>query len=273
MKIAPHRIKSLVWGVLKTLFIVYAVVFSIAGTVALYAAYCIVIKPFNEVKALRTTNPEASAFMARCKEKLAPGDTLRHRFVPIDSISLRLQDAVLAAEDDGFYTHPGFDIQAMLGAMEYNRSHNKVSRGASTITQQLAKNMFLTNQKNFERKARELVYTLLLEKYLGKRRILELYLNYAQWGTQIFGCEAAAQAYYRKSCRTLSLGESARLAAVLAMPGRISPNMANSVFIGRRIAVIANNLHLRHQIDDSGFTALTGLPPPGKDSAGTADMP
>jgi monofunctional biosynthetic peptidoglycan transglycosylase len=249
------------------------VVFSLAGTIALVAAYRIVIAPISEVKALRTTNPEASAFMVRCKEKLAPGENLRHRFVPIDSISARLQNAVLAAEDDGFYVHPGFDIEAMLGAMEYNRSHNKVSRGASTITQQLAKNLFLTNQKSFERKALELVYTLLLEKHLGKRRILELYLNYAQWGDDVFGCEAAAQTYYHKSCRNLSQGESARLAAVLAMPGRVSPNSANSVFIGKRIAVIANNLYLRRQIDDSGFTALTGAAPPAKNSADTAEVP
>jgi monofunctional biosynthetic peptidoglycan transglycosylase len=105
-----------------------------------------------------------------------------------------------------------------------------------------------------------------MEHYLGKDRILELYLNYAQWGKNIFGCEAAARQYYKKSSFCLTRSESARLAAVLAMPTRVSPTNYQSSFIAKRIAVIANNLYLHHTIDDSGFLSLTGILPPKKET-------
>lgn len=266
------KILRYLWLAVKGIFLLYAVVFSIAGTIALCIAYQFVMTPLRQVKALKTSNPVETVYMTRYRTTLRPIDTLRQKFVPLDSISPFLQNAVLAAEDDGFYTHPGFNIDAMLSAIEYNKSHNGIKRGASTITQQLAKNLFLSNEKSFERKARELVYTLLLEKFLGKKRILELYLNYAQWGKTIFGCEAASQQYYKKSCRNLSRMEAARLAAVLAMPNKVSPLTINSGFISQRIAVIANNLFLHHWIDDSGYVGLTGNPPPN-DSSGSAGPP
>jgi monofunctional biosynthetic peptidoglycan transglycosylase len=170
------------WLTVKGIFLIYAVVFSLAGTVLLCLAFHFVMTPLWQVKALKSHNPKETAYMAHYRAKLGPNEKILQKFVSIDSISMNLQNAVLAAEDDGFYTHPGFDIEAMLSAMEYNKSHNGNKRGASTITQQLAKNLFLSNEKSFERKARELMYTLLLEKYLGKKRIFELYLNYAQWG-------------------------------------------------------------------------------------------
>jgi len=251
------------WIAIKTLFLLYAVVFSIAGTIALYLAFQFVMTPLRQVKALQTTNPKETAYMTQYRTKLGPDDTLKQKFIPLDSISMTLQNTVLAAEDDGFYVHPGFNITAILSAMEYNRTQNSIKRGASTITQQLAKNLFLSNEKSFERKAKELLYTVLMEKFLGKKRIFELYLNYSQWGKTVFGCEAAAQLYYKKSCKNLSRMEAARMAAVLAMPARISPLNGNSSFISKRIAVIANNLYLHHWIDDSGYTGLTGNPPPG----------
>jgi monofunctional biosynthetic peptidoglycan transglycosylase len=196
--------------------------------------------------------------------------SLSETFIPLDSISKNLQNTVIAVEDDGFYTHPGIDIEAILKAAEYNRDKNKISRGASTITQQLAKNLFLDADRTFMRKVKELGYTLLLEKYLSKQRILELYLNYAQWGDTIFGCEAASQRYYKKSSSRLSFAESSRLAATLAMPSKLSPLNDKSVFIQKRLEVIANNLFLRHMIDDSGYTSMTGTHPP-KDTAGDGD--
>ena len=253
----------------KWLLLGYAIIFSIAGTIALYLGYQFVITPIRQVKYLQDNNPRESVYMTRYREATHGRDTLQQAFVPLDSISKFLRDAVLAAEDDGFYTHPGIDIEAILTAMKYNRERNSIKRGASTITQQLAKNMFLTGEKSFDRKYRELMYTLLMEKYLGKKRILELYLNYAQWGKAIFGCEAAARCYYKKSCKNLTRSEAARLAAVLAMPSKVSPLNENSTFIGRRMAVIANNLLLHHLIDDSGYTALTGNPPPFRDSGDT----
>jgi monofunctional biosynthetic peptidoglycan transglycosylase len=255
------------------LFIAYAVAFSIVGTIALYKAYDYVMTPVREVKALQRINPRETLYMARYRETLEEKDTLSQVFVPLDSISVNLQHMVLAAEDDGFYTHPGFDIGAILEAMEYNRINNSIKRGASTLTQQLAKNLFLTPERSFERKAKELLYTVLLEKFLGKKRILELYLNYAQWGKTVFGCEAASRFFYKKSCKNLTRTEAARLAAVLAKPEKVSPLNMNSTFIPRRIAVIANNLFLHHLIDDSGYTVLTGNPPPVKDTVDTVVVP
>ena len=258
---------------IKWLFITYAVAFSLVGTIALYKAYIFVMTPIREVKALQHNNPHETLYMTRYRETLEEKDTLSQIFVPLDSISTNLQHAVLAAEDDGFYTHPGFDIEAMLEAMEYNRINNKIKRGASTLTQQLAKNLFLTSERSFERKYRELMYTVLMEKILGKKRILELYLNYAQWGKALFGCEAASRHYYKKSCKKLTRMEAARLAAVLAKPEKVSPLNMKSTFIPKRIAVIANNLFLHHLIDDSGYTALTGNPLPVKDTIDTVRVP
>ena len=134
---------------------------------------------------------------------------------------------MIASEDDGFYTHPGIDLEAMIQAAAYNRSQGEVKRGGSTITQQVAKNLFLSKERSFERKIREVAYSILMERYLGKDRILELYLNYAQWGKNIFGCEAASMEYFKKSSANLTRNESAKLAAILAMPSKISPITPN----------------------------------------------
>lgn len=191
----------------------------------------------------------------------------RQVFVPIDSISPYLIDAVLAAEDDGFYTHPGFDLNAMLNAYEFNRSNNRIRRGASTITQQLAKNLFLNSDKNYSRKYKELGYTLLLEYFLGKERILELYLNYVQFGKNIFGCEVAAQKYYKKSSRNLSLREASQLAAILASPNKLNPFNNESHFMKQRMAVIANNMYLHKKVNAQTYSDITGTMPPVDSSA------
>jgi monofunctional biosynthetic peptidoglycan transglycosylase len=254
-----------IWLTIKTLLLTYAVVFSIAGTALIIYGYGAITKPFREVKFLIKNNPAESEYMKLYRANLRlckKPDTLFHRFVPIDSISRYLQHAVIASEDDGFYTHPGFDIEAMLAAAQYNRDKNRIARGASTITQQLAKNLFCDYEKSFLRKFKELGYTLLLEKYLSKDRILELYLNYAQWGDKIFGSEAASREYYKKSCARLTINEASRLAATLAMPNKLSPLNSKSGFVQKRIEVMANNLYRRRMIDDSDYTALCGLPPP-----------
>jgi monofunctional glycosyltransferase len=266
VKSLPFRILSGIWFVIKGMCLLYAVVFSIAGTLAFVAVYQFLISPLRQVKALQYSNPKETAYMSRYRATLRLPDTLVQKFVPLDSISKELRQAVIAAEDDGFYTHPGIDIEAILAALETNRYQNEIKLGGSTITQQLAKNLFLTNDKSYQRKYRELVYALLLEKYLGKDRILELYLNYAQWGKTVFGCEAAARLYFRKPCGELTQNEAALLAAVLAKPKKVSPVNPNSSFIEQRVAVIASNLYLHHLIDDTGYTNLTGNPPPRKDS-------
>ncbi len=259
----------ILWKIITFCFLTYAVVFSVAGTIAIVYGYMTLTKPLRDVQFLIDHNPKETAYMTIYRGELrAKGkpDTLTIRFVPLDSIAKNLQNAVVASEDDGFYTHPGIDIEAILKAAEYNREKNKMARGASTITQQLAKNLFLDGDKNFLRKAKEFGYTLLLEKYLTKKRILELYLNYAQWGETVFGCEAASRMYYKKPCSHLSIQEASRMAATLAMPSRVTPLNTASVFIQKRVEVIANNLYRRHMIDDSGYTVVSGLAAP-KDSS------
>ena len=271
-----------IWTIIRTVFVFYAVLFTITATVLLYIGYqkgyhyynTYWLTPINDVKRLQAENPAESAYMTQYRKELRSkreADSLIWKFVPLDSISTALVASVLAAEDDGFYNHPGVSLDAIVEAIEYNRAANSNKHGASTITQQLAKNMFLTPEKSFERKIKELGYTILLEKYLGKDRILELYLNYAQWGKNIFGCEAAANVYYRKNSMGLTQIEAARMAACLAMPTRITPLYTKSIFMGKRIMVIANNMYLRKKIDDDGYTALTGEPPPGKDAVGDGE--
>ncbi len=254
----------------KAVLLGYAVVFALVGTLAFVWAAVTIYRPISAVRALASTNPVETTYMTQVREELrAAGepDSLVHSFIPLDTISDALVQAVLAAEDDGFYTHPGFDINAILAAAEYNRSHNRIKHGGSTITQQVAKNLFLSTQRSFKRKARELVYAILLETYLSKDRILELYLNYAQWGERIFGCEAAARHYFGKPCAKLGRYESARLAATLSKPTKMNPRTSTSGYMGKRLKAIANNLYQRKRIDESAFERISGEPPPGADSA------
>jgi len=268
-----------IWTIIKTVFVTYAVAFTLVATFLLFKGYRYfndtLMKPVNEVKALITENPAESAYMSQCRQEMrdrGENDSLIQRFVPLDSISRTMIYAVLAAEDDAFYNHPGFSLDAIAEAIEYNKTASpKRQHGASTLTQQLAKNLFLTPEKSFERKIKELGYTLLMEKYLGKDRILELYLNYAQWGKNVFGCEAAAKIYFKKSSINLTITESARMAACLSMPTKITPLHTKSVYMGKRVMFIANNLYRRKRLDDAGYLALTGVHPPGSDMDSEGD--
>ncbi len=271
MKPLRHTL-HIAWLVLSRALLVYAIAFSLVGTVFVVRVLLLVRTPVRAVQALRTTQPDLSAFMQQHLAQLRTeglADSLEHRYVPLDSISPHLVATVVAAEDDAFYTHPGFDVVSILAAAEQNRVRNKLHHGGSTITQQVAKNFFLSGERTYERKFAELAYALLLERFLGKERILELYLNYAQWGETVFGAEAAAQHYFGKSAARLDLAESARLAATLAMPEKIDPRRTRSSFMARRLLTIAGNLYYRRLIDDTAYTALCGAPPPGtSDSSG-----
>jgi monofunctional biosynthetic peptidoglycan transglycosylase len=146
----------------------------------------------------------------------------RRVVVARDAISPHLRRAVLAAEDDRFYLHHGFDLVELGNAIDDARRGGRL-RGASTITQQVAKNLFLWEGRSFIRKGYEAYLTLLLELLLPKERILDLYLNLAEWGDGVFGAEAAARAHFGKAAYALSVDESARLAAILPSPLRWSP--------------------------------------------------
>jgi monofunctional biosynthetic peptidoglycan transglycosylase len=152
-----------------------------------------------------------------------------------DEISAHLRRAVLASEDDRFYLHFGFDLEEIDNALERARRGRRL-RGASTITQQVAKNIFLWEGRSYLRKGYEAYLTLVLEVCLPKDRILDLYLNLAEWGDGVFGAEMAARKHFKKSAKSLTRDEAARLAAVLPSPVRWSPNGA--VAARRSVAIL-----------------------------------
>jgi monofunctional biosynthetic peptidoglycan transglycosylase len=184
--------------------------------------------------------PRETAFMAqRLDEMRAKGGraTLQYRWVPYARISIQLKRAMVAAEDAKFTDHGGFDWEGIEKAFEKNRRKGHVVGGGSTITQQLAKNLFLSPVKSYRRKLQEAVVTVLLEAMLSKRRILELYLNVIEWGNGVFGAEAAAQRYFGISASQLSAEQAARLAAMTPSP-RVFERRPDSAYLDGRVATI-----------------------------------
>lgn len=158
---------------------------------------------------------------------------LRWKPVPMNWIPIDMRNAIIVAEDSKFYRHTGFDLDALKDAMEYNVEHMDFKYGASTISQQTIKNMFLSSSRNPLRKWHELILTIGMEIKLSKTRILEIYLNVAEFGKGIFGVEAAARHYYGISAHTLSARQSADLAASLPSPRKHNPTTKTRQFIKR----------------------------------------
>jgi monofunctional biosynthetic peptidoglycan transglycosylase len=197
-----------------------------------------------DVRPLRTGNPEATAFQRlRADEARRKGQTPRRiqKWVDYGRISPNLTRAVLVAEDAKFWQHEGVDLEQLRESMELNIERLEFSRGGSTITQQLAKNLYLSPSKNPVRKARELLIARRLEAELSKRRILELYLNVIEWGDGIYGAEAAAQSYFRKPASNLSPQESALMAAAIVNP-RLFDIARPSTGLRRRQQMIARRM-------------------------------
>jgi monofunctional biosynthetic peptidoglycan transglycosylase len=195
---------------------------------------------FAQVWRLRAHNPETTAFMQQGLARLQarnPKRKLRQQWVPYDKISPHLKRAVLAAEDQSFLAHRGFDWDAIRDAYERNQREQRPIHGGSSITQQLAKNLFLSPRRTYFRKAQEAVITVMLEASLSKRRILEIYLNVIEWGDAIYGVEAAAQHYFGVSAAQLDAQQSARLATVIPAPRRHNP-LRDTEFMQRRIAFV-----------------------------------
>lgn len=151
----------------------------------------------------------------------------RVRFVPLEKISLNLQHAVISSEDGNYYRHHGIDWVAVQKVAEQSTEQGKLTRGASTITQQLVKNLFFTTHRNPIRKGFEYTLAPMADVILGKRRALELYLNIVEWGPGVWGAEAAAQFNYHTGAATLDRDQAARLAACLPSPRRYRPAMMN----------------------------------------------
>jgi monofunctional glycosyltransferase len=181
--------------------------------------------------------PSSTPFMERRLEALQarnPRARLERQWVPYERISAHLKRAVVAAEDARFLDHEGFDWEMIQKAIERNEKRGRVVAGGSTISQQLAKNLFLSGERSWLRKGQEAIITWMLENTLSKRRILELYLNVAEWGEGVFGAEAAARRHFGVPAAALAPEQAAWLAAILPSPrrydrGRITPYLAGRV--------------------------------------------
>ena len=186
-------------------------------------------------------NPGETSFMAREEAALRqknPKAGLRHRWVPYERISIHLKRAVITSEDARFSEHEGVDWEAIEKAYESNLKRGRPVKGGSTITQQLAKNLFLSPERSYLRKGQELVITYMIEALWDKRRILEVYLNVVEWGEGVFGAEAAARHYYGVSAAQLGPEQSARLAAYLPNPKRYG-RVRSGPYLDKRTASIA----------------------------------
>lgn len=189
----------------------------------------------------RWNDPHATAFMRRELAALQarnPQAQLRHQWVPYERISVHLKRAVVTAEDARFAEHEGVDWEAIEKAYESNLKRGRTARGGSTITQQLAKNLFLSPSRSYARKGQELVITYMIEGFWDKRRILEVYLNVVEWGEGVFGAEAAARHYYGVSAAQLSAAQAARLAAYLPNPKRYGRVRSGRYLDGRTGAIL-----------------------------------
>jgi monofunctional glycosyltransferase len=193
-----------------------------------------------DVRPLATTNPKTTAFMElREREAAAAGKPVKHvqRWVPYSRMSMNLRRAVLAAEDSAFFEHEGIDIAEIKKSIQTSIEKGESLRGASTITQQLAKNLYLSPSRDPMRKLKELMITWRLETALSKARILEIYLNVIEWGNGVFGAEAAARKYFGVSAAQLSPEQAARLAAMAPNP-RFYENRQGAPGLNKKIGII-----------------------------------
>jgi monofunctional biosynthetic peptidoglycan transglycosylase len=189
-------------------------------------------------------NPSSTSFMRRemgILQQKNPNIVLKHTWVPYDKISDNLKRAIIASEDSNFTEHEGVDWEALQKAYEKNNRKGKVVAGGSTITQQLAKNLFLSGQRSYLRKGQEFIITYMLEFWMEKERIFEIYLNSVEWGVGVYGAEAAAQHYYGIPASALNAGQAARLAVMLPDPRRYDKNRT-SAYLERRTALILRRM-------------------------------
>jgi monofunctional biosynthetic peptidoglycan transglycosylase len=199
---------------------------------------------FGHVLYWRDHNPSASAFM---NERLAalqqddPEAELRQKWVPYERISNHLKRGMIAAEDARFVDHVGFDWDGMEAAFQKNLKQGRIVAGGSTISQQLAKNLFLSGQKTPWRKLEEAMITVMLEAVMDKRRIFEIYLNVIEWGNGVFGAEAASRYYFHTSAARLSVGQAAKLAAMVPNP-RYYDDHRNAPGLGRKTRIIQRRM-------------------------------
>lgn len=219
-----------------------------------YAGFYLV---YPNVGILREHNPGKTSFMRyREREWRMKGERreIAYTWVPLSRISPSVVKAVIISEDDKFWTHEGFDFEALHDAAVKDLRQKKFRYGGSTISQQLAKNLYLSPGKNLLRKLAEAILTWRIEHTLTKRRILELYLNVAEWGEGVFGIEAASRAYFHRPASALSPEQAARLAAVLPNPRKYRPD-GSSRYVERRAQRILSIMARRGEIIE-GFEEI-----------------
>ncbi len=214
---------------------------ALAVVVVAFAVLAYIYLTLPDVRPLATAPPKTTAFIElRARESLARGAKPRRvqRWVGYPQISSHLKRAVLVAEDSAFWQHEGIDVDELRKSIETNLERGRFSRGGSTITQQLAKNLYLSPSRNPLRKLRELLIARRLEVELSKRRILELYLNVIEWGDGVYGAEAAARTYFHRSSAALGPEEAALLAGAIINPRTYSPSKPNARLRGRQQLIL-----------------------------------
>lgn len=227
-----------------------------------------------DVSRLKKEQPVKTSYMEfREKQWRRDGIPKRivRRWVPLDGISPYAVKAVIIAEDDKFWSHEGFDFEAIQKAVEKDLKSKKFKAGGSTISQQLARNLYLSPSKNPLRKMKEAILTWRLERNLTKRRIIELYLNVAEWGDGVFGIEAAANRYYGKGSAELTAHEAARLAVILPSPLRYRPGGGRS-YPEKRAEVIYG-IMVRRGIVLPDYEDLLREAPPANDREAQPEEP
>jgi monofunctional biosynthetic peptidoglycan transglycosylase len=218
-----------------------------------------------DVSSLARRAPRRTAFMLDREAEAKTKGRRYHvdqRWVSYERISPLLRRAVLIAEDDAFYAHGGLDWNEIRASARKNWEKHKIVRGGSTITQQLAKNIYLGGERTVSRKVAEVVLAWRMEGALSKRRIFELYLNLIEWGDGIYGAEAAAQRWFGVSASQLDAGQAARLAAVVINPRKYSPTSTSSRRVNSRARMILGRLLRRGFISQADYAIAVGGPPP-----------
>lgn len=227
-----------------------------------------------DVARLKRERPGRTAFMEYREQQWQSRGIrreVRQHWVPLAGISPYAVKAVIIAEDDKFWSHEGFDFEAIQKALEKDLKERKFKRGGSTISQQLAKNLYLSPSKNPLRKIKEAILTWRLERNLSKRRIIEIYLNVAEWGDGIFGIEAAARHYFAKAAADLTALEASRLAVVLPSPLRYDPVKGGRYVEGRAETIY--RIMVRRGIVIPEYEAMTQEPvPAGEEPAGQEEL-
>jgi len=215
-----------------------------AGAVFAFAWIATQLFYFAQIGVWNFFDPRSTAFIRADEPQLErerPDLTIQRIWVPYDQISRNLKRAIIASEDANFVNNPGYETDAILQAWERNRARGHIELGGSTISQQLARNLFLSRERSYIRKGQELIITWMLETLLDKQRIFEIYLNSVEWGEGVYGAEAAARYYYNTSAAKLTAWQSARLAVMLPRP-RYFDEHRNSPYLAQRAAVIARRM-------------------------------